>query len=205
METSRSSGNRDTFESLVSKNLPRFRRIAVSWLRNPEDAEDAVQDALLLAFKNIERFEGRAEMTTWVTTILINALRTHLRRRPRHLTVSLDQPYSEDETTISDRLHDWKPNPEESMLQSELTNRIKRLTNSLPQPERIALRMRQAGGICVKQAAESLGIPEGTLKARVSRGRKRLAQALRRSGVLSFDYSPENLRFRAAGSGLSVE
>jgi len=205
METSRSSGNRDTFESLVSKNLPRFRRIALIWLRNPEDAEDAVQDALLLAFKNIERFEGRAEMTTWVTTILINALRTHLRRRPRHLTVSLDQPYSEDETTITDRLHDWKLNPEESMLQSELTNRIKRLTNSLPQPERIALRMRQAGGICVKQAAESLGIPEGTLKARVSRGRKRLAQALRRSGVLSFDYSPENLRFRAAGSGLSVE
>ena len=205
METLRSSGNRGTFESLVSKNLPRFRRIAVSWLRNPEDAEDAVQDALLLAFKSIERFEGRAEMTTWVTAILINALRTHLRRRPRHLTVPLDQPYLEYEPTISDRLRDRKPNPEESLLQSELTNRIKRLTDSLPKPERIALRIRQAGGICVKQAAESLGIPEGTLKARVSRGRKRLARALQRSGTLSFDYRPENLRFRAAGSGPSAE
>jgi len=205
METPRLSENRDTFELLVSKNLPRFRRIAVNWLRNQEDAEDAVQDALLLAFKNIERFEGRAQLTTWVTTILINALRTHLRRRPSHLTVSLDQPVLENELTISDRLQDREPNPEESLLQLELTNRIKRLTDGLPKAERIALRMRQAGESCVKEAAESLGISEGTLKARVSRGRKRLARALRMSGALSFDYSPENLRFRAAGSGPSAE
>jgi len=199
METSRSLEYRETFEFLVSKNLLRFRRIALRWLRNHEDAEDVVQDALLLAFKNIERFEGRAQMTTWVTTILINSLRMRLRRRPRYLTLSLDQACLEDEVTISDRLRDRNPNPEESLLHSELKNRIKRLTDNLPKPERIALRMRQADGICVKQAAGSLGIPEGTLKARVSRGRNRLARALRRSGTLSYEFRPKELRFRSAG------
>lgn len=53
-------------ERLLSKNLPRFRRLAMRWLRNPEDAEDAVQDAVLSAFKNVSQFEGRAQMSTWL-------------------------------------------------------------------------------------------------------------------------------------------
>jgi RNA polymerase sigma factor (sigma-70 family) len=53
------------FEDLVTRLLPSFRRLAMRLLRNTEDAEDAVQDALLSAFKNIARFEGRAQMSTW--------------------------------------------------------------------------------------------------------------------------------------------
>src|SRR5882757_9933522 len=79
------------FEKIVSHGLPRFRRIAGRWLRNPEDAEDAVQDAMLLAFRNIGRFDGRSQMLTWVTAILINAARMRVRRLSRRQTLSLDQ------------------------------------------------------------------------------------------------------------------
>ncbi len=55
------------FDNIVSRGLPRFRRIAMRWLGNHEDAEDAVQDAMLSAFKHIADFEGRAQMSTWLT------------------------------------------------------------------------------------------------------------------------------------------
>ena len=80
------------FEDVLSRNLPGFQRVAMRWLRNPEDAEDAVQDAMLSAFKNIARFEGRAQMATWVMAIVINAVRAQLRRRLRHTLLPLDQP-----------------------------------------------------------------------------------------------------------------
>jgi DNA-directed RNA polymerase specialized sigma24 family protein len=55
------------FGDVLSRNLPGFQPVAVRWLRNPENAEDAVQDAMLSAFKHIARFERRAQMSTWVT------------------------------------------------------------------------------------------------------------------------------------------
>jgi RNA polymerase sigma-70 factor (ECF subfamily) len=54
--------------------------MAMRWLRNPEDAEDAVQDAMLSAFKHIARFDGRAQMLTWLTAIVINAVRSAVKQ-----------------------------------------------------------------------------------------------------------------------------
>src|SRR5271166_6963619 len=107
-------------EHLLSHNLPRFRRIAMRWLRNPEDAEDAVQDAVLSAFKHIARFEGRAQMSTWLMAIVINAVRMQLRRRPRHKILSLDQRLQEEQCTISDVIADPRPTPEQTLEQCEL-------------------------------------------------------------------------------------
>ena len=58
----------------MSNELPRFRRIAMCWLRNPEDAGDAVQDAMLSAHEHIGGFSGRARLSTWITAIVINAV-----------------------------------------------------------------------------------------------------------------------------------
>ncbi len=65
-------------DNILSRALPRFRRIAMRWLGNHEDAEDAVQDAMLSAFKHIADFEGRAQMSTWLTAVVINAVRMQI-------------------------------------------------------------------------------------------------------------------------------
>src|SRR5215470_20052335 len=66
---------RREFENILSHALPRFRRMAMRALRNAEDAEDAVQDAMLSAFRHIAQFDGRSQMLTWLTAIVNNAVR----------------------------------------------------------------------------------------------------------------------------------
>src|SRR5258707_4189966 len=120
------------FEDVLSRNLLGFKRVAMRWLRNPEDAEDAVQDAMLSAFKHIARFQGRAKMSTWLMAILINAVRMQLRRRLRHPLLPLDQPTQDGRHTISDLVADQRPTPDEILAECELRKLVIKLTGSLP-------------------------------------------------------------------------
>jgi len=172
---------RKEFENILSHALPRFRRIAMRWLRNPEDAEDAVQDAMLSAFTHIARFDGRAQMSTWLTTIVINAVRMQIRRRPRVQMVSLDQSPREDQQPPAELLADPKPTPEQTLEQCELCELAIKLTAGLPASQRAALRLRQRDDFSTRKAAEKLQIPQGTLKARLARGRVKLMERFRKA------------------------
>ena len=168
------------FEGVLSRNLPGFQRAAMRWLRNPEDAEDAVQDAMLSAFKHIARFEGRAQMSTWVMAIVINAVRGQLRRRLRHTFLSLDQPVQDGQQTIADLVADQRPTPEQTLAECELLKLVIKLTGSLPPSQRMAMQLRQRDDrLSIKEAAEVLGVPVETLKAQLARGRVTLRKQLR--------------------------
>jgi RNA polymerase sigma-70 factor (ECF subfamily) len=164
------------FEKAVSGGLPRFRRVAMRWLRNREDAEDAVQDAMLSAFRHIAAFDGRAQLSTWITAIVINSVRMQLRRRSRCQMLSLDQAPEEGQWAMSELLTDPRPTPEQTVERSELREFVVRLTCSLPDSQRTALRLRQRDGLSIREAAETLGVPEGTLKAQLARGRAALTR-----------------------------
>jgi RNA polymerase sigma-70 factor (ECF subfamily) len=170
---------RREFESILSHGLPRLRRMAMRWLRNPEDAEDAVQDALLSAFKNIARFEGRAQMSTWLMAIVTNALRMRLRRGPRHQMLSLNEGPSDSQWTLAELLVDPRPTPEQSFEQCELHEIVTKLICTLPASQRAALRLRQRD-FSIRSAAETLGLPVGTVKARLTRGRAKLIERFER-------------------------
>jgi RNA polymerase sigma-70 factor (ECF subfamily) len=171
---------RKEFEDVLSRNLTGFQRVAMRRLRNPEDAEDAVQDAMLSAFKHITRFEGRAQMSTWVTAIVINAVRAQLRRRLRQTFLSLDQPAQDGQLTIGDLVADQRPTPEQTLAEYERLKLVVKLTRSLPPSQRMAMQLRQRDdGLSIKEAAEVLGVPVGTLKAQLARGRVTLRQQLR--------------------------
>jgi len=168
------------FEDVLSRNLPGFQRVAMRWLRNPEDAEDAVQDAMLSAFKHIARFEGRAQMSTWMMAIVINAARAQLRRRLRHTILPLDKPTQDGQLTISELVADQRPTPEQTLEECERLKLVVKLTRSLPPSQRMAMQLRQRDdGLSIKEAAEVLGVPVGTLKAQLARGRVTLRQQLR--------------------------
>ncbi|HEV2730277.1 MAG TPA: sigma-70 family RNA polymerase sigma factor, partial [Terriglobales bacterium] len=82
-------------EDIISRHLPSLYKSAYRFLGNAADAEDAVQDALLSAFKHLDQFRGESQMSTWLTAIVINSARMQLRRRRRQLHVSLDEPIGE--------------------------------------------------------------------------------------------------------------
>src|SRR5258708_26502169 len=110
-------------DNVVSRYLPMFYKRAFQFLGNATDAEDAVQDALLSAYKHLGQFRGQAQLSTWLTSIVTNAARMQLRRRRRRYP-SLAEEQGEDGLTLSERLPDSRPGPEQVCSAAELRDRL---------------------------------------------------------------------------------
>jgi RNA polymerase sigma-70 factor (ECF subfamily) len=169
-------------DSVVSRYLPMFYKRAFRFLGNATDAEDAVQDALLSAYRHLGQFRGQAQLSTWLTTIVTNAARMHLRRR-RGSYFSLDEEQGEDGLTFSERLPDSKPSPEEVCSTSEARDRLVEGVKKLSPKLRQAFQLRDIDGLTTKEAALVLGVPQGTVKAQLARARAKLAGIIRAKSV----------------------
>jgi RNA polymerase sigma-70 factor, ECF subfamily len=168
------------FEDVVSRCLPALYRRAYRYVRDPHDAEDAVQDALLSAYKHLGQFKGTARMSTWLTSIVTNSALTQLRRRPRQPHVSLDERSDEEQDyCLSDRLADAKPSPESECIWSDLHTHLMQSMTELSPPMRRVLQLRHLDGLTTGEAAQTLGVAQGTVKAQVSRARTKLKQLMR--------------------------
>ena len=168
------------FTDLINRRLPYFHRQALRRLGNVADAEDAVQDVLLSAYAHLNQFKGHAQMSTWLTTIVINSARAIARRRPRHLHTPLNlQDRAADHHTFAQRLADQRPDPEQACRRSELVQLLARLSTRLTPTLRRTFQLREVDGLSVRETAQALGVPGSTVKARAARARaelKRLAQ-----------------------------
>ena len=165
-------------DCVVSRYLPMFYRRALRFLGNAPDAEDAVQDALLSAYRHLGQFRGQAQLSTWLMTIVTNAALMQLRRRHNGY-FSLDQEQGEEGLTFSERLPDSKPSPEEVCSTVEARNRLVEGVQRLSPKLRRAFQLRDIDGLTTKEAARALGVPEGTVKARLARARAKLAGIVR--------------------------
>ena len=166
-------------DNAVSRNLSTFYKRAFRFLGNRPDAEDAVQDALLSACKHLGQFRGQAQLSTWLTAIVTNSARMQLRRRRREGYLSLGEPKGEDGLTLSEKLPDSKPGPEEVCSASEVRDRVVNGISQLSPTLRRALQLRDIDGLTTKEAALVLGVPQGTLKAQLARARTQLAGTVR--------------------------
>jgi RNA polymerase sigma-70 factor, ECF subfamily len=165
----------EEFQDAISRHLPMLHKRAYRYLGNSNDVEDAVQDALLSAYKHLDQFKGSAKMTTWLTSIVTNSALTQLRERPRHSHTSLDEPLALDQnSSVSDRLVDERPSPEDECAQSELHEHLMQIVGELSPSLRKAIQLRDFEEMSTSEAAEILGVPEGTIKSWVSRARLRL-------------------------------
>jgi RNA polymerase sigma factor (sigma-70 family) len=173
------AGYQNDFEGAISRFSPMLFRVALRRLRNVEDAEDAVQDALLSAYRHIGQFEGRSQLSTWLTTIVSNVALMKLRRYSRHEMLSLDQERENDGTALASKLKDERPNPEKMCAQSEMDETLRRALDQLSPKQRSAIQMCELDGFSLREAANALGISTNTLKSRVSRARGNLGVLLR--------------------------
>src|SRR5215469_17371372 len=129
-------------------------RIAMRQLENVADAEDAVQDAFLSAYRCLDQFKRQAQMSTWVTTIVINSARMKLRRRPRQVHVALsDQAQDHDSEQVLEMLRDHRPNPEEVSQRNELAERAGRFTILISPTLRRTLQLRDVHGLSIRDTA----------------------------------------------------
>ena len=168
--------------SIFDLRVASFKRIALRVLGNAADAEDAVQDAFLSAYKHLDQFRGQAQMSTWLTTIVVNKARMKVRQRSRQLEIGMDaEDLDEDRYAFSDVLSDRRPSPEEVCQRLEVWERLTQLLTRLSPPLRTTFQLREMDGLTIREAAHVLGVAEGTVKARLARARIKLKQLMQKS------------------------
>ncbi len=184
------------FEGDLAQYSAMLYRTALRRVRNPADAEDAVQDAWLSACKHIDQFEGRSRFSTWLTTIVVNAAGSQLRQRARRSIVSLDQQSDEGGINLSHQLMQDGPGPEDIYKDRELRDILHGCLKQLSPMLQEAVQLVDLDGQSIREAASTLNIGIPALKSRLSRGRVRLAKVLRQ--ILS---QPQSQRINWGLSG----
>ena len=113
-------GRAQAFEKLCEGNTAQLFKTALRVTRNPQDAEDAVQDSLMRAFANIKDFQGRSSFSTWLTRIVINSALMIRRKNANAREVSTDEPRSSgEEASLPLQIPDPAPNPEQNYVERE--------------------------------------------------------------------------------------
>jgi RNA polymerase sigma-70 factor, ECF subfamily len=172
------SGDARALDVLFSRNTRTLYQTALRVLGNPEDAEEALQEGLLSAYRNLPRFERRSQFSTWLTRIVINAALMRRRSERSRPAVSLDDFASEGELPLAERFADESPNPEQIYAGTELGDRVRKKLAEISPLLRTAFWLREIEGLSAEEAAHVLGVSRNTLKARLWRARQELAARL---------------------------
>ena len=168
------SGDQEALGRLLASYMPQLYRVALRVLDTPQDAEDALQDGMVQVVQHFREFEGRSQLSTWLTRVVINAALMRLRRSRPEVTTSIDQKLDEDVLCLADTIAAPGPNPEELCAQEELLQILKLKLRSLPAAHGSAFWLRHVQGMTTKETAKAMGVPEGSVKSHVHRARLRL-------------------------------
>lgn len=165
------AGDRDAFAELFRRHRDRLWAVALRTLSDREEAADALQEAMVSAFRRAGSFRGEAAVTTWLHRIVVNACLDRVRRRrPR----PVDPLPGDDEDPTGPRL----PPAPDTTDRSATTLDVAAALARLPVEQRAAIVLVDLEGYAVADAAAALGVPVGTVKSRCARGRARLVPLL---------------------------
>jgi RNA polymerase sigma-70 factor (ECF subfamily) len=162
------AGNPDAFGELFGRHRDRLWAVAVRTLRDPEEAADALQDAMVAAFQRAGSFRGDSAVTTWLHRIVVNAALDQIRRRAARLAAAGQDEEARD--TLATR---GQPLADPS-ASSDTAIDVRTALQQLVPEQQAAVVLVDMLGYPVADAAKVLGVPEGTLKSRAARGRARL-------------------------------
>jgi RNA polymerase sigma-70 factor, ECF subfamily len=165
------AGDQEAFGTLFLRHKDRLWAIAIRTLSDPEDAADALQDAMISAFRRADSFRGESAVTTWLHRIVVNACLDKMRRRTARPEVSGGDERMLDTIAAGDSNSDPASGTEVSL---EVTAALRQL----PRDQQVALVLVDMLDYPVAEAAQLLGVAEGTVKSRCARGRARLLPKL---------------------------
>jgi RNA polymerase sigma-70 factor (ECF subfamily) len=177
-------GDSGAWAELVRTHHKRVYGLCYRFTGNAADAEDLTQDVFLKIYSNLASFDtARGSLQVWIATMTRNLLVDNFRRtRNQRITGSLDEGWDEtDELRPADRLMASGPSPHESAAQKELARMVQGALSRVSVELREAVILRDLQDMDYKEIAQVLGIPEGTVKSRISRGRAELARLLERN------------------------
>ena len=169
------------FEALMRRHNGKLFRVARAILRDDGEAEDALQDAYVDAYRHIGDFRGGSQLVTWLTRIVINHSLMRLRRQKRdRVVVPIDRRGDDRELPEIDVRDRRSESPSDALLRGEIRRILERRIDELPVAFRTVFVMRDVEDMTVQETADCLSIPSATVRTRLFRARALLRQALER-------------------------
>ncbi|GAA4856951.1 RNA polymerase sigma factor SigM [Saccharopolyspora rosea] len=161
------SGDPQAFSELFRRHRDRLWAVALRTMRDPEDAADALQDAMISAFRNAASFRAESQVTTWLHRIVVNACLDRIRRRQARPTVPLPDTGPAEPAV-----------PRDAIAEQDTRMAVQDALAQLPEDQRSAIVLVDVEGYSVAETAAMLGVADGTVKSRCARGRVKLAKLL---------------------------
>jgi RNA polymerase sigma-70 factor, ECF subfamily len=185
LDLARRIGARDerAFEAVMRAHNRMLYRLARSILKDDAEAEDAVQDAYLAAFRNIEAFRGGAKLSTWLARIVINEAYARLRKR-KHiaavvpLAAAMGERRGDSRSEEGIMTEDTAERPEAAAMRGEVRRILELKIDELPEQFRVVFMLREVEELSVEETAECLDLPPATVRTRAFRARALLREAL---------------------------
>jgi len=186
-------GEHHAFYELVCPYERMIYATAISVVKNPADAEEVCQEAVLKALSNLSSFRAEAKFSTWLLQITYNEARMKLRKARAHLYESIDDHQQTEEGDLWPKdFADWRPIPSELLEQNEVRQAVQDAINSLSPSYREVLVLRDVQHLSIKETSTILGISEPNVKTRLHRARlllrDRLAPGIDGSGIKGQPY-----------------
>ena len=179
-------GDQEAFGELVRLYEKKVYALTLRMCKNPDDAAEAAQEAFLAAWQGLKFFRGESSFSTWLYRLASNACVDVLRKEGRHQAAA--GPSLDDEETMLE-IPDEAATPHTLAEQAELKEQIEEGLAALPEEYRTVLVLREIHQQSYDEIAEILSLDLGTVKSRISRGRKRLRKFLLESGNFSVNDS----------------
>ncbi|MGI8309210.1 RNA polymerase sigma factor SigM [Saccharopolyspora hattusasensis] len=161
------NGDPHAFSELFRRHRDRLWAVALRTMRDHEDAADALQDAMISAFRNASSFRAESQVTTWLHRIVVNACLDRIRRRQARPTVPLPETGPTEPAV-----------PRDAIDEQDTKMAVQEALAELPEDQRSAIVLVDVEGYSVAETATILRVAEGTIKSRCARGRAKLAKLL---------------------------
>jgi len=189
---------------LFASCLPKLKKATRKMLRDPQDAEDALQDGLLLAFRKLHQFQGRSAFATWLHSIVRNSCRMYYRKSNAD-RIFLVEPERTNEGSllVESTFVETRPTPEEQCIQCERSDILRRATEELPAKYHKAITYFHMEGLGEEEAARRLRMTRSALKSQLHRSRRLLTARLRKF-CASSDQRSRTFRFEISCRGSAI-
>jgi RNA polymerase sigma-70 factor (ECF subfamily) len=173
------NGDHDAFYQLLKPYERMIFTSALGVLNNEADAEEVAQEAILKAFRALNRFRGESKFSTWIVQITVNEARMRVRKYRPQLYESLDEPSEmQDGDYIPKDFADWRDIPSEALEKKQLREALREAVAALPEKYRQVVILRDVNHMSTRDTANALGIQEANVKTRLLRARLMLRDAL---------------------------
>jgi RNA polymerase sigma factor (sigma-70 family) len=175
-------GDEKAFEELLGKYRTSVYSICLRMVRNRTVAEDIAQEVFIKVFSALNRYDPTFPFSSWLNRITSNLCIDHLRRE-KERTISLDQPVGGDDDDLLIQIPAPDAGPDRQMESSEMMATLEEALGSLPEHYRVIVILRHQEQLSYEEIADTLGIPLGTVKARIHRARNIIMEFFEKRGL----------------------